>query len=249
MIVFGVKAGNIGNFDISGSKCDYCGQESSQRISVFGKYAHIFWIPVFPVGKKAIAECTHCKRTIEEKNFPPILRELYKENKSKAKRPFWHWAGLGLLGLLVAIMSIAGITKEEDPRDQLLRNDIMAMNPSPTMESDSISYKIKKVFDSFANEDINPGKFEYLTTINGDKALILVKIPNLKKVKKEARTEALEMIEVITNEQEDLKNKDKYIGVHGTYNMMLIKTPTDLQNNNIVSENSLYEFYGPKTKE
>ena len=69
MIIFGTKASNIGSFDVPKSKCEYCELESTQRISVFGKYAHIFWIPIFPTSKKAIAECTHCKRTIEQKDF------------------------------------------------------------------------------------------------------------------------------------------------------------------------------------
>lgn len=50
MIIFGSKASNIGNFEVPNSKCAYCENESTQRISVFGKYAHIFWIPFFPMG-------------------------------------------------------------------------------------------------------------------------------------------------------------------------------------------------------
>ena len=52
------------------------------------------------------------------------------------------------------------------------------------------------------------------------------------------------MIELIANSEESIKEMDKYIGVHGKYNMMMVKTPNDFENRNIVSENSLYEFYG-----
>lgn len=246
MIIFGTKASNIGSFDVPKSKCEYCELESTQRISVFGKYAHIFWIPIFPTSKKAIAECTHCKRTIEQKDFSDKLIQLYQENKSKAKRPFWHWLGLGIIGSLIALITIIGITAEEDPRSMMLNNDLSMMSSSPTMESDSISFKIKQIFDQVVTEEINPSNFEYLTKIQGNKALILVKMPKLKKVEKSGRSEALEMIEMITNNQQDLNDKEKYIGVQGAISMMLIKTPTYEKNSKLALTNELYEFYGTK---
>ena len=247
MIIFGRRASNIGNFDTSSVKCQFCEELCSHRVSVFGKYAHIFWIPIFPIGKKAVAECTNCDKTIEQKEFSPELKQLYKDNKSLAKRPFWHWLGLGVLAILIALISILIRTAEEDPRSDLYRSDKKTMTSNPTMDSDSISYKIKQVFDNFATAEINPYEFEYLTKIQGNKALILVKIPKFRKVEKEARGEALEMIKLVTDEQKDLKGKDKYIGVQGVVTMMLINTPTYDQNSKLALTSELYEFYGPKS--
>ena len=196
--------------------------------------------------KKAVAECTHCKRTIEQKDFSDKLNQLYKENRSKAKRPFWHWLGLGIVGSIFALIVIIGITAEEDPRRHLLNNDLNMMSSSPSMETDSISYKIKQLFDQVVNEEINPTDFEYLTKIQGNKALILVKMPKLKKVEKSGRSEALEIIEMITNNQKDLQDKEKYIGVQGAISMMLIKTPTYEKNSKLALTSELYEFYGTK---
>ncbi len=246
MIYFGTRASNIGNFDIPNSKCSYCEQSNTQRVSVFGKYAHIFWIPIFPIGKKAVAECMHCKRTIEQKEFDPELKKLYKENKGKAKRPFWHWLGLGLFGLLVAFTTIVGITSEKDPRSDLLTADEELMITNPTMESDSISYKIKQLFDNFATEEIDPSEFKYLTKISGDKALILVQIPKLRKVEKEGRTQALDIVKMITDNQQAFEGKDLYIGIKGFISMILIKTPTYEANSRLASTSELYEFYGQK---
>lgn len=247
MIIFGGRASNIGNFDITNTKCDYCEQDNTQRIAVFGKYAHVFWIPIFPIGKKALAECTHCKRTIEQKEFSPELKSLYQENKKMAKRPIWHWLGLGIFGLLVALISIIVITAEEDPRSQLLNADEALMVSNPTMESDSISYKIKQVFDNFATEEIDPSEFKYLTKIEDDKALVLVQIPKLRKVEKEGRVQAMEMVEMITDNQQIFEGKDLYIGIKGVISMMLIKTPTYEKNSKLALTSELYEFYGPKS--
>lgn len=246
MIIFGAKASNIGNFNIPNTTCDYCEQGNTQRVSVFGKYAHIFWIPFFPIGKKAVAECTHCKRTIEQKEFSPELKLLYFENKGNVKRPIWHWLGLGIIGFFIALIAIIGVTAEEDPRNQLLTADENLMVSNPTMESDSISFKIKKVFDSFASEEIDPTEFKYLTKISGDKALVLVQIPKLRKVKKEGRAQALEMVEMITDNQQAFEGKDVYIGIKGLISMILIKTPTYEKNSRIALTSELYDFYGPK---
>ncbi len=246
MIIYGSRASNIGNFEVQGSVCDYCEQQSSQRISVFGKYAHIFWIPFFPIGKHAVSECVHCKRTIDQREFSPELKQLYRQQKSQSKRPWWHWFGLGALSLLIMSFVFIGETAEKDPRDQFLKADLESMRMVPSMEEDSVSFKLKQVFDAFINEEIEPGNFEYLTKTEGNKSLILVKIPSLKSVEKDERGEVLEMISMIVNNQEDLKDNAKYIGIHGKYNMMMTKTPGGEENSSIVSSSPLYDFYGPK---
>ncbi|MDF1698089.1 MAG: hypothetical protein P1U56_19735 [Saprospiraceae bacterium] len=249
MIFFGTRASNIGNFNLQNSDCSYCEMSDTQRISVFGKYAHIFWIPVFPIGKTVIAECTHCKRTIEQREFPPSLNTSYLMNMTKAKRPLWHWLGLGFVGFLFALTTLLGIigaSAEPDPRSDMLNADVNLMVKNPTMESDSISYKIKSIFDDFANEDIDPEKFKYLTKISGEKALVLVQIPKLRKVKKEGRMQALEMIELITDSQQAFEGKEMYIGVKGLITMMVIKTPTYEKNSRLALTSKLYDFYGPE---
>jgi len=171
---------------------------------------------------------------------------MYKENKSRVKRPFWHWIGLGLFALLVSAVVIVGATTEEDPRSKLLMADTDIMSSDPTMESDSISYKMKQLFDSFTTDEIKPSEFKYLTKIKEDKALILVQIPKLRKVEKEGRAQAMEIIEMIIENQKDLEGKDLYIGVKGLISMMLIKTPTYEKNSRMALTSNLYEFYGPK---
>lgn len=108
MIIFGSKTSNIGNFEILDSTCDYCNHVGTQRLYVFGNYAHIFWMPVFPLGKDVIAECSHCKRTIEQKDFSPELKQMYSDIKTSIKRPQWHWFGLGLMGFFIALVFLIG---------------------------------------------------------------------------------------------------------------------------------------------
>jgi len=246
MFIYGRRASKIGNFNIRNAPCTNCNQEIGQSITVFGKYAHIFWIPLFPMGKTPVAECIYCKRTIPKEEFTPALLQAYEDIKPEIKRPKRHWFGIGLVGLFVAFTTFVGVTAEVDPRDDLLKADMEQMNSNPTMETDSISYKMKLLFDNFATEEMNPGEFEYFTKIEDDKALILVQIPELRKVEKEARGEALEMVQMVTDSQTDLEGLDKYIGIQGLATMLIIKTPTYEKNSKLALTSELYDFYGPK---
>lgn len=244
MIFYGTKASKIGEFEAGNSKCLHCEKTGTQRIAVFGKYFYVYWIPFFPTGKEAVAECVHCKRTLRQNELPNELRDVY--HSSQIKRPFWHWTGLGIIGVLFALMSIINPTKEVDPRSELLKADLERTSVNPTMESDSISFKLKAFFNDNAIEEIKPSEFEFLTKVKDNKVLILAKLPDLKKVRKEGRDDVVEMIQLIADTQESISDMDKYIGVHGTYNMMMVKTPVDYQNGNVVSDEALLEFYGPQ---
>ncbi len=246
MIIFGGKASKIGTFDVSNTKCNYCSHLSTHNVSVFGKYAHIFWIPFFPTGKKAVAECENCKKTIPRKEFSTQLENKYLENLAQVKRPIYHWLGLGVIGIFAAFMTYVIATSVPDPRSEFLTQDQEKMSANPTMESDSISYKIKQIFDEYAADDINPSEFEYLTKITDDKALILMRIPKLRKVEKESRGEVMKLIQLVLENQEVLNDKETYIGVQGLATMLLIKTPSYEDNSRIASQSELLEFYGPK---
>jgi hypothetical protein len=246
MIFYGSKASRMGDMHISGTNCSFCGAQTNQHVSVFGKYAHLYWIPLFPIGKTAVAECSICKHTAPQKEFSGELRRKYEALNNDVKRPVWHWSGLGIIGVLIIFFGFIKGTAEVDPRNELLNADLAQLSVNPTAETDSVSFKMQNLFTTLVNEEIKPQEFEYLTKVEGDKVLILVKVPELKNVEKEARKEVIEMIEMVANTQETIKDKEKYIGVHGKYNMMMQKTAAGLESSNMIVPTALYEFYGPK---
>ena len=211
MIFYGSKASTLGAINISDTTCQHCKESTTQHVTLFGKYAHIYWIPFFPIGKVAVAECTTCLRTISQEEFSTSLKRKYNAQKSTIKRPFWHWAGLGIIGLLVAYFNIKSLTTEVDPRSEILQAEMEMMRTDP-LPADSVSTTLKAFFTDFATSEIEPSSFEYLTKIYGNKALILVRIPNLSDVVKEDRTQVLEMVEMVANLRENTKHKEKYIG-------------------------------------
>ena len=132
-MIQGIRATKIGSFRVANCTCEHCREISHQRITVFGRYFHVFWIPVLPLGRKAVAECIRCKKTIKKRAFSPELKQGYQEKKSIVKRPLWHWSGLGILSVLLALIFIIDANKEDDPRRDLLKADTGKMIENPRM--------------------------------------------------------------------------------------------------------------------
>lgn len=100
MIIYGWRTTPIGHEDL-GSKCPHCGTMLSVQVFVFQKYAHIFWIPAFPIGKTGGSNCSHCKQTLKPKEMPQDLKLSYDSLRSRSKTPFWTFSGLAIFALLV----------------------------------------------------------------------------------------------------------------------------------------------------
>jgi hypothetical protein len=100
MIIYGSKATQVATENLS-DKCSSCGTQNSIQMTVFQKYAHIFWIPFFPIGKTGATECSHCKQVLQKKEFTENLNSSYETLKSNSKMPIWTFSGLALLSILI----------------------------------------------------------------------------------------------------------------------------------------------------
>ena len=102
MIIYGSKVAHLKSEQSRRATCESCSTKGSIVFSVFSKHAHIFWIPLFPVGKKGVSECQHCKNVLTMKEMPADFKEEYKKIKSGTKPPVWQFSGLILIVLLVS---------------------------------------------------------------------------------------------------------------------------------------------------
>lgn len=253
MIIFGSRGSKIADLDVKGTTCSHCGQSDTQKVHVYGRYFHIFWIPFLTIGKKVYSECSHCKKTIEEESFPKELKQQYDAQSQNVKRPLWHSLGcLGFVGIIGVNIILAlgaliwGTTKEPDTRDALYRADLSKVVSTPSFESDSLSFKLKSSFDKMDASMLDPLTFEYFAKVENEKVLFLMKVPDLKKVPKEKREVVTNIVNKFLDRQEGLKGKKRYIGIHGKYNMMMVNTPDTQENGNLVASLPLLDFYGEK---
>ena len=101
MVVYGTKATQLAKETVT-EKCPNCGTQNSIEMYVFQKYAHVFWIPLFPTGKTAVSECSHCKQVLKQKEMPAALKASYDNVKAQSKTPIWTFSGLALLAVLIS---------------------------------------------------------------------------------------------------------------------------------------------------
>jgi len=99
-------------------KCASCGTQNSTDLYVFQKYAHVFWIPFFPIGKTGISQCNRCKQVWQLKEMPPQLSASYEQLRSQEKTPVWMFSGLALVAVLVTAGMIS--SKQKDERNAVL---------------------------------------------------------------------------------------------------------------------------------
>lgn len=102
MIFYGTRATSLGEENIN-ETCPSCGTPNSVHMAVFQKYAHVYWIPFFPIGKTGASVCTHCKQSLELKQMPPAFKEKYERIKAHKSAPVWTFSGLGIIAVLIVI--------------------------------------------------------------------------------------------------------------------------------------------------
>lgn len=102
MIFYGRKASRLKDGKLNNVTCSNCQEMTTMTYSIFGKYAHIYWIPTFPMGKEHIVECDSCKQTFKVKELNQQVQDKYKLETQDVKTPIWNFAGLAILTCLVA---------------------------------------------------------------------------------------------------------------------------------------------------
>lgn len=145
MIFYGTKGSHLHSERVSGVKCNHCGQQDSHTISIYGRYFYLYWIPIFPIGKKGISECNHCKATYERKDMSEQLKLAHDNVKRTTKSPVTHWVGSVIIGGLIAFGLYAANQHEKDVVNYINEpqvNDIVEYKSSDSAYS---TLKVTKV--------------------------------------------------------------------------------------------------------
>ncbi|TYZ07860.1 hypothetical protein FY528_14275 [Hymenobacter lutimineralis] len=105
MIIYGTNGSHVRTVAAPALACPACANPGQLSLSVFSRYAHIYWVPLVPYAKPAVAQCLHCKGAWTLKELPPEatnIREDLQTLKKQTMAPWWHWSGLVVLLLLAA---------------------------------------------------------------------------------------------------------------------------------------------------
>lgn len=135
MIIYGTKGSHLHSEKVSGVKCTHCGQQTTHTISVYGQYAHIYWIPLSPLSKKVFSECDHCKITLERKEMSEQLRMKANNVVRNTKTPITYWAGSLIIIALIAFGIYSSNQHEKDVVnfiEQPQKGDVIEYESSPS---------------------------------------------------------------------------------------------------------------------
>jgi hypothetical protein len=95
MIIYGARAKQLATQTVS-AQCSGCSHET-QVLVAHQRYAHVYWIPLFPMNKVVSAVCAKCQKLTAEKEFPANLQMHGGPFRSTLSTPKWMFVGLVLI--------------------------------------------------------------------------------------------------------------------------------------------------------
>jgi hypothetical protein len=119
MIFYGTRSSNLKNGKIKNVSCPHCTTDTDMNYSVFGKYAHVYWIPFFPIGRTNIVECNDCKSTYDLKNLDETVKQKFKKEQdfNPVKTPIWFFSGLFIIATIT--MSVMYYDNKQDDDEKV----------------------------------------------------------------------------------------------------------------------------------
>ena len=94
MIIYGTNGAHMRTTPLPGVACPGCTASNTLQLSVFSRYVHLYWVPLFPLNKPTVARCGHCQQTWEGKAISAELRAPALALKQATRIPLWHWSGV-----------------------------------------------------------------------------------------------------------------------------------------------------------
>lgn len=158
MIVYGSKSVHLKSAQPTTTVCPSCGQTGTIILSTYSKHAHVFWIPLFPIGRLGLSQCQHCKHMLETDKMPGELRMEYNTLKATTRAPLWQFSGLALIAFIFLSVTYSN---GEDKKKALEYLANPAVGDVYEYKTDSKNYSTLKVMAVSADSVfVSPNEYE-----------------------------------------------------------------------------------------
>ncbi|MFS4469065.1 zinc-ribbon domain-containing protein [Maribacter sp. 2210JD10-5] len=158
MIVYGTRSTHLKSASLPNVRCTNCESQHKMTVSVYGRHVHIFWIPLFPVGKTAIFECQHCHKGFKKSELGNDAQLAYSNFKGSVKTPIWKFSGLAIIALLIVF---AGYSNKKDKERIATLVEQPAMYDVYTFRTKQNYYSTFKILEVFKDSIyVNYNKYE-----------------------------------------------------------------------------------------
>jgi len=140
------------------------------------------------------------------------------------------------LVFLFAMLLIQTRCKTADNTPLELQELKNLMTSQPAEEKDSITHLLSTFMTDFIPASSNPKNFKYYSKLTGNKFILLVDIPWINVQPKKDQEAVVRVVPMVLDLNEDLKNKEIFVGFYGEKGIAMIKTPDG-------------EYYGNQAKQ
>ena len=232
--------------------CPVCDEEDSMVQTTHGRYLHLFWLPLFPLGRKHSARCSNCETEFKRKEFDRFVRNGYEYSKpwETIKRPWWHWLGSGIILSLIALISVASavgysMVGEEvealrkDPAYQQLQWDLSIVNDESFSGPDTLVSVIRACVEGYDSPEWQEEHIHYLVRTNRSKTLILLDYDRAKEISSSNRHFILKRISLCLDTLNLVNPDSVYYGLHGRWNLLAASSPSGEAKGGIFASDSL----------
>lgn len=173
MIAFGTRSKKIQSGRLNDVDCSFCFANTTMTYSVFAKYFHIYWIPFFPLKKKATVECQNCFSTFEQKELSKSAKAKLDSvrNNNSERLPFWMFSGIIVLSILIPLaffQSSRADSKKKDYKNNPKVGDVYFLNSVPSKYTTMKIAVVEKDSVHFILNDTTVTKFTKVFGINKD---------------------------------------------------------------------------------
>ena len=148
MIIFGRRNSPYKRIQQPHIECPDCKTKGSTVITVFSKYVHVFWIPMFPYGKIIGSQCHHCGRSMDSEHLtietPEHVRADFAAILKSTKYPFKHFIAVIVIPCVIIYGTATYIHLEKLEKEYInspLTNDVY------TYKTEQHHYSTYLVFD------------------------------------------------------------------------------------------------------
>ena len=92
--LYGTSSSHLQSATVTAT-CRKCHLTGPHTVSTYGTYAHLFYLPLFPLSKKGFVQCSHCLATYDTKAMPPELQPVYDQQERETKTSAQYGSGPG----------------------------------------------------------------------------------------------------------------------------------------------------------
>lgn len=116
LVLWGWRGKVIPGKMLSNQRCEHCGSGSLRAHTVVN-YVHIFWIPLFPVGRYLATECNHCQAVQKGKEIPDAIKQEARRQQALAPFPRYLFAGTAAVAVLAGFLFFNARAEQERTAD------------------------------------------------------------------------------------------------------------------------------------